>query len=104
MCSSVDGQPAAAVDAGLGAVAASMIESVKESTTCHYVLTFATPLLCKSDAFRQEAPAVSFIKCSPLSAEVLLSDEERARLEEQAAAEVLAEAQLRMSRMDHDEL
>ena len=39
------------------------IESVKEPTTCHYVLTFATPLMCKHAAFRVEEAPVSHIRC-----------------------------------------
>ncbi len=42
------------------------IEGVKEPTTCHYVLTFATPLLCTHAAFRQQESPVAHIRCSPL--------------------------------------
>ncbi len=39
------------------------IEAVKEPTTCHYVLTLATPLLCRHAAFRVHAPPVAHIRC-----------------------------------------
>jgi hypothetical protein len=49
------------------ALAAHFIESVKEPTTCHYVLTFGTPLICKHTAFRVEEPPVSHIRCRALA-------------------------------------
>jgi hypothetical protein len=43
------------------------VESIKEPTTCHYVLTLATPALCAHSAFRHDEPAVAHIRCSPLA-------------------------------------
>lgn len=48
------------------------VESIKEPTTCHYVLTLATPALCAHAAFRQDEPTVAHIRCSPL-----IGDEEQ---------------------------
>ena len=39
------------------------IEAVKEPITCTYVVTFATPLLCDSPAFKDAEPPVSHIVC-----------------------------------------
>jgi protein OS-9 len=49
------------------ALSAHFIESVKEPTTCHYVLTFGTPLICKHNAFRVEEAPVSHIRCRHLT-------------------------------------
>ena len=43
------------------------MESIKEPTTCHYVVTLATPALCAHDAFRHDEPTLAHIKCSPLA-------------------------------------
>lgn len=43
------------------------VESIKEPTTCHYVLTLSTPALCAHTAFRHDEPAVAHIRCSPLN-------------------------------------
>ena len=61
LCAPEGSQAAAVVLAG-----GSFIESIKEPSTCTYVLTFATPLLCKHDAFRVMEPTVSTIACTPL--------------------------------------
>ena len=56
-------------DAGLSTAsqpAAHFIESVHEPTTCHYVLTFSTPLLCSHPRFRVQEPPVAHIRCTPL--------------------------------------
>ena len=47
-------------------VGAHFVESIKEPTTCHYVLTLATPALCAHAAFRQDEPTVAHIRCIPL--------------------------------------
>ncbi len=47
--------------------AAHFIESVKEPTTCRYVLTFSTPLICQHAAFRVEEAPVAHIKCRALA-------------------------------------
>jgi len=46
--------------------AAHFIESVHEPTTCHYVLTFSTPLLCSHPRFRVQEPPVAHIRCTLL--------------------------------------
>lgn len=61
VCAPEGSQAAAVVLAG-----GSFIESIKEPSTCTYVLTFATPLLCQHDAFRVAEPAVATIACTPL--------------------------------------
>jgi len=43
----------------------SYIDSVKEPSTCMYVITFATPQLCESTAFRPAEEDVARINCHP---------------------------------------
>ena len=66
-----DGKPRDAAGGGhpfqTPPVVSHFVESIKEPTTCHYVLTLATPALCAHSAFRHDEPAVAHIRCSPLS-------------------------------------
>ena len=53
------------VCSGASAGGESTITSIKEPASCSYVLTIATPRLCKHPEFRSAPPPVAAIRCIP---------------------------------------
>lgn len=51
-----------------GAGEDTLLTSIKELASCHYVATISTPRLCKHPAFQQQPLPATLIQCHPLSA------------------------------------
>eukprot|EP00873_Tetraselmis_striata_P016506 jgi/Tetstr1/436770/TSEL_025550.t1 len=60
---------------------ANVVSSIKEPSTCSYVLTFQTPLLCKHPAFRKKVVAATPIYCNPLFPPPEGDDDDEAEVE-----------------------